>query len=117
MRGTPIIGLSFIHACRTVQIWKESGFDVRVAEQLLEGSIRKRWEKKERSEAVRLQAELLGLVRGCRSVTELALAVREAAKLMNPRTLVAAIGRAAHLPLVSPPCDSTDLIEADDAHL
>lgn len=83
-----------------MQAWKESGFDVRVGETLIEGSILKSWEKKERSEAIQLQAELMGLVRGCDSVAELAMVVREVASHMSPETLVVSISRVAHLPLV-----------------
>ena len=82
------------------QVWKDSGFDVRVGEQLLESSYVKRWQKQAQSEAARLQAELLQMIRGCVTVPELALVVRGVSEHMAPDTLVAAISRVTHLPLV-----------------
>lgn len=99
---SPLSKVGHTSSCSSscMQAWKESGFDVRVGETLIEGSILKSWEKKERSEAIQLQAELMGLVRGCDSVAELAMVVREVASHMSPETLVVSISRVAHLPLV-----------------
>lgn len=73
---------------------------MRVGEQLLESSYVKRWQKQAQSEASRLQAELVQMVRGCTTVPELALVVHGVSEHMAPDTLVAAISRATHLPLV-----------------
>ena len=42
-------------SCTGQQAWRESGFDVKLGEQLLQETYLKRWQKQQRSEGLRLQ--------------------------------------------------------------
>ncbi len=71
-----------------------------MGEQLLESSYMRRWQKQQQGETQRLRTQLHRIVRGCTTVSELGTVVREAAPHMTPDTLVTAVSKATHLPLV-----------------
>jgi len=101
----------------TLKAWRTSGFDLAVAESILERSEEQRWRKLQQAEEDHAQFELFRIMMRCSSLVELKAVVQQLAPHMGPDALVACVSRLPKLPLAHTPQGALDLGPCPADHL
>ncbi|GAX78005.1 hypothetical protein CEUSTIGMA_g5447.t1 [Chlamydomonas eustigma] len=79
--------------------WKESGYDVKVAEKMLEDAFAARLKKLQQFKTRHLQGQLIQMIEGAVSLTELRSIVEVTSQYMGPQALVRAMHKTSCLPV------------------
>jgi ribosomal protein S2 len=82
------------------QRWKDSGFDTKVAETMLEEAFEARLKKQQHFDARRLQGQLIQMIEGAVSLSELRKIVEVTGPYMGTQALVQAMQKTSRLPAV-----------------